>query len=178
MKKVHNIFICVLMTIILLGACSSIPKPEQPKSPNIEQQKNEENKTSSNTEQTPNKEATTVTKIKITVNGRTFTATWFDNEPAQQLAQMMPLTISMTELHGNEKYHDLAQGLTGTNNEHPASMQAGDIMLWHTTTIVIFYETFSNAYSGYTRLGTIDDVSELATVLGNKNVEVTFSFVE
>jgi hypothetical protein len=43
-------------------------------------------------------------KIKITVNSQTFTATLLDNNSAKAFKEMLPMTINMIELNGNEKY--------------------------------------------------------------------------
>lgn len=42
-------------------------------------------------------------KIKIKVNSQTFTATILDNNSAKAFKEILPLTINMTELKGNEK---------------------------------------------------------------------------
>lgn len=41
--------------------------------------------------------------ITVTVNGRDFTATLEDNETARAFYEMLPLTLEMDELNGNEK---------------------------------------------------------------------------
>ena len=46
-------------------------------------------------------------------------------------------------------------------------------MLFGSDCLVLFYESFSSSYS-YTRLGSVDDPSGLAAVLGQGSVEVTF----
>lgn len=42
--------------------------------------------------------------IEITVQDRTFYAELYDNETAEKFAEMLPLTLNMSELNGNEKY--------------------------------------------------------------------------
>lgn len=111
-------------------------------------------------------------KIKITVNSQTFTATLFDNNSAKAFKEMLPLTLNMIELNGNEKYYDLPNSLP-TNSSNPQTIKNGDLMLYGSKTLVLFYKTFSTSYS-YTKLGAIDDVTGLATALGSGNVTVTF----
>lgn len=111
-------------------------------------------------------------KIKITVNSRTFTATLLDNNSAKAFKEMLPLTIHMTELNGNEKYYDLPNSLP-TNASNPGTIKNGDLLLYGSKTLVLFYKTFSTSYS-YTQLGAIDDVTGLASALGSGNVTVTF----
>jgi hypothetical protein len=84
---------------------------------------------------------------------------------------MLPLTINMTELHGNEKYYDLPKSLP-TNSSNPGTIKNGDLMLYGSKTLVLFYKTFSTSYR-YTKLGSIDDVTGLASALGSGNVTVT-----
>lgn len=47
-------------------------------------------------------------------------------------------------------------------------------MLFGSSCLVIFYENFNTAYS-YTRIGKINNVNNLDTVLGSDDVTVTFS---
>lgn len=112
------------------------------------------------------------TKIKITVNSKIFTATLSDNNSAKAFKELLPLTIKMNELNSNEKYHDFSQSLP-TNSSNPGMINNGDLMLYGSKTLVLFYKTFSTSYS-YTKLGKIDDITGLQTALGSENVTVTF----
>jgi hypothetical protein len=85
---------------------------------------------------------------------------------------MLPLTMKMTELNGNEKYFDLLNSLP-TNSYNPQTIKNGDLILYGSKTIVLFYKTFSTPYS-YSKLGSLDDVAGLTTALGSGNVTVTF----
>lgn len=111
-------------------------------------------------------------KIKIKVNSKIFTATLSDNNTAKAFKEMLPLTINMVELNGNEKYYDLPNSLP-TNSSNPGTIQNGDLMLYGSNTLVLFYKTFSTSYR-YTRIGIIDDPSGLAVALGTGNVTITF----
>jgi hypothetical protein len=114
-------------------------------------------------------------KIKITAGGKEFTATMQDNEAAQALVALLPLTVNMNELNGNEKYYDLPQSLPGTAAK-PGTIQAGDIMLWSSNCLVVFYKTFSTSYS-YVRLGRIDNAAGLTEALGAGSVQVGFEIL-
>lgn len=111
-------------------------------------------------------------QIKIKVNSQIFTATLLDNKSVTAFKEMLPLTMKMTELNGNEKYFDLPKNLP-TNLYKPETIKNGDLMLYGSKTFVLFYKSFSTPYS-YTKLGSIDDVKDLTTALGSGNVTVTF----
>ena len=85
---------------------------------------------------------------------------------------MLPLTLQMNELNGNEKYHYLSTSLPA-NASCPGTIHAGDILLYGSSCLVVFYKTFSTSYS-YTRIGRIDNADNLANTLGSGNVSVTF----
>jgi len=118
-----------------------------------------------------NSEMTKV-KIKMTVNAQTFTAALLDNNSAKAFKEMLPLTIKMIELNGNEKYCDLQNSLP-TNPSNPKTITNGNLMLYGSETLVLFYKTFSTSYS-YTKLGQIDDATGLASALGSRDTRVTF----
>ena len=111
-------------------------------------------------------------KIKITVNAQTFAATLLDNNSAKAFKQMLPLEINMIELNGNEKYCDLQKSLP-TDPFHPKTIKNGDLMLYGSETLVLFYKTFSTSYS-YTKLGEAEDATGLASALGSRDTIVTF----
>lgn len=110
--------------------------------------------------------------ITITANGRTFSANLYDNETAREFKSRLPFTLDMSELNGNEKYYCLPEVLP-RNSSVPSGIKAGDIMLYGSDCLVIFYESFSTSYS-YTAIGRIDDPEGLANALGSGNVRVTF----
>jgi len=82
------------------------------------------------------------------------------------------MTVNMVELNRNEKYVDLSRDLP-TNASSPGTIQTGNLMLYGSNTLVLFYKTFSTSYS-YTKLGRIDDATGLADAIGSGNVTVTF----
>lgn len=111
-------------------------------------------------------------KIRIKVGSQTFTATLLDNNSAKAFKKMLPLTINMIELNANEKYYDLPKSLP-TNLSNPGTIKNGNLMLYGSKTLVLFYKTFCTSYS-YTKLGSVDDVTGLVSALGSGNVTVTF----
>lgn len=112
------------------------------------------------------------TPFKLTIGGTDFTAELANNATAQGFNALLPMTINMTELNGNEKYKYLDTTLP-TNAACPGTIHAGDILLYGNNCVVVFYKTFSTSYS-YTRIGRITDPSLLESAVGGGSVEIQF----
>lgn len=108
----------------------------------------------------------------VTVGNIPFAATLEENETARAFAALLPMTVDMGELNGNEKYYYLPQSLP-TDSYRPGTIQAGDLMLYGSNCVVLFYETFSSGYS-YTRIGRIDNPARLSEAVGQEDITVTF----
>lgn len=130
-----------------------------------------ENQISSET-MTENTSPISGNKIKIKVGEKTFTATLLDNPTAVAFKALLPLTIKMNELNSNEKFGNLPKSVP-TNASVPASIQAGDLMMYGSRALVLFYKGFSTSYS-YTKIAKIDDVLGLVAALGSGDVNVSF----
>ena len=79
MKKITIFLLALMMTILFVG-CNGTPNESVPP-------------------------VTNGTQIKITVGDDIFTATLADNQTAEAFAEMLPLTLDMSEMNGNEKYY-------------------------------------------------------------------------
>lgn len=112
-------------------------------------------------------------RMWMTVGEQRFAITLTDNAAARAFAAQLPLTLEMSELNGNEKHADLPQELPA-NASRPGTIRNGDLMLYGTNTLVVFYSSFNSSYS-YTRLGRVDDPVDLAQALGPRGVRVVFS---
>jgi hypothetical protein len=110
--------------------------------------------------------------MKTTVGKKTFDVIIFDSPTVIDLKKLLPLTLSMSDLNDNEKYADLPKQLT-INRSHPGQIKAGDLMMYGSTTIVLFYKPLQTSYS-YTPLGRIEDISGLAEAIGKGNITVSF----
>ena len=111
-------------------------------------------------------------KMRITIGNKTFPATLHNNATAAAFKSLLPMTVKMVDLNGNEKYFDLSSNLP-TNASNPRTIQSGDLMMYGSNTLVLFYKTFPTSYS-YTKLGRINDPEGLAAAVGSGNVTVTY----
>lgn len=140
----------------------SVPNPEEP----------EDNDNSSNDNENDEEENQMNRNITIRVGDHSFAATLEDNATVRAFIALLPMTITMNEMNGNEKYYYLSENLS-TDSYRPGTIRNGDLMLYGSNCLVLFYETFSSSYS-YTRLGRLDNPSGLSSTLGRGNVTVTF----
>jgi hypothetical protein len=113
--------------------------------------------------------------IAIIIDDKHFRAILESNAATTEFKKKLPLTISMKDLNSNEKFFDLSNNLPA-NASNPRTINAGDLMLWGSNTLVLFYKTFNTSYS-YTRLGKIENPSGLSQALGSGNVTVTFELL-
>lgn len=132
-----------------------------------------ENETFETTQTETQGDEETMTDIKVTVNGNVFDAKIYNDSPcAQQLLSKFPLTVTMNELNGNEKYYRFSESFS-SNPENVGSINTGDIMLYQSDSLVLFYEAHNTSYT-YTRIGYITDTTGLKEAVGTGNPAVTF----
>ncbi len=110
--------------------------------------------------------------IHVFVDEKKFSTSLAENATTHAFRNLLPLTLNMIELNGNEKYAELPQPLP-TDAKNPGTIKTGDILLWGKNTLVIFYKTFTTSYS-YTCIGTIDEPKQLAEAVGKGNVMIRF----
>ena len=110
--------------------------------------------------------------MKITVGTRTFTATLISNNTVTEFKKMLPMTINMSDVNSNEKYYVLPNSLPTAAQRYP-TINNGDIMLWGSNGLVLFYETFSSGHS-YTPIGKVNNPDGLKSALSVSTVMVTF----
>ena len=180
MTKKITVLLCGIWLIFSLAACGStvatmsqaaqaqaIPSVQTTRGTSTEQPG------TSQTEQGRAEEKIDQLDMQMTIGEHTFIVRLYDNETARAFAERLPLTLEMDELNGNEKFNYLSDGLP-TEAEQPATIQAGDLRLYGSDCLVLFYESFSTSYS-YTRLGYMENTSGLTEALGGGSVQATFS---
>lgn len=112
-------------------------------------------------------------RMWMTVGERRFAITLTNNAAARAFAALLPLTLDMADLNGNEKHAELPQALP-VNASRPGTIRHGDLMLYGAATLVVFYVTFDSPYS-YTCLGRVGDPTGLAQALGQRAARINFS---
>ena len=111
-------------------------------------------------------------KVEIGIGDKIFSATLADNETARAFMALLPVTMTMNELNGNEKYKYLAVALP-RYAYRAAGIETGIVFLYVDPCLVLFYESFSTSYS-YTRIGKIGNAAGLAEAAGDSAVSVSF----
>ena len=119
---------------------------------------------------------TAMGKITLSFNGHTYTATLADNPSAKAFAELLedgPLTVSTRDYGSFEKVGSLGTELPRTDEQ--ITTAPGDIILYQGNQITVYYA--QNTWS-FTRLGRVDDPTDLREALGNGDVEITFQLTE
>ena len=110
--------------------------------------------------------------MDLYINNHKYDVKLLQNETADSLLERLPLTVTMDELHGNEKYIYLEQSLP-SHSQKIFSIHTGDIMLFNNNCLVLFYEDFQTDYQ-YTPIGKITNAQNLKEDIGKGNVQVIF----
>jgi len=165
MKRILTILLAAALAIALAGCArnnnNSNAAPENSAPANTNNAAAPENAA-------PQKEAEMVLTLKI---GETpVSVAWESNESVDALkamAEKAPVKVQMSRYGGFEQVGSLGQRLPSGDKQ--TTTQPGDIVLYNSSNIVIFYG--SNSWS-YTRLGHVTDKNkaELTELLGSKDV--------
>ena len=113
--------------------------------------------------------------MRLLIGEKELSVNWEENESVDALKELVagqPLSIQMSMYGGFEQV-----GAIGTDlprNDVQTTTSAGDIVLYSSNQIVMFYG--SNSWA-YTRLGKVTDMSadEMAELLGNGDVTITLT---
>lgn len=107
--------------------------------------------------------------INVSIDGMDYTVTLEDNETSRKFYSKLNQEFVMSDLNNNEKYVYMKYSLPN-NASSVNHINAGDIMLYNSNCLVIFYKSFDTEYS-YTRIGHINNLEELDSF----DVRVAFS---
>lgn len=148
-------FILTLLTILVITpfcACKKVSRDTDPNYPKPERY-----------------------KMKLTIGNKSFTATLDVNASADAFRAQLPLTLDMTDYGGFEKIYKLDVKLP-YNDKLEESLGLGDIMLYQSNTIVLFYDNHGGL--SYSRIGKIDNTLGLREALGTGNVTVKWENIK
>jgi hypothetical protein len=112
--------------------------------------------------------------MTLTIKGKVYQGTLEANDSAQLFASLFPVTFTMNELNGNEKYVYLDQSLRKDEPTVPSSIKAGDLMLFSDNCVVLFYQDFQTTYS-YVPLAHLTIDADFKNALGSGSVSVSFA---
>ncbi len=115
------------------------------------------------------------TMLQMKIGETKVSVSWEDNDSVAALKELCkdaPLTIQMSMYGGFEQVGSIGTRLP--SNDTQTTTSAGDIVLYSSNQIVVFYG--SNSWA-YTKLGHItdQDVAGMASLLSNGNVSITIS---
>jgi rhodanese domain-containing protein len=165
MKKLLTILLAI--TLILLTSCgnsNSTPTPTTDE-PSTTITTPQDDKTITKEDETANM------KLTLKINDIENDVIWTNNDSVRALKNLAKdgLTINMSKYGGFEQVGSIGSTLPSSDTRITTS--PGDIVLYSSNQIVIFYD--SNTWS-YTKLGHINlSKSELTDLLGDEDVVVT-----
>ena len=114
-------------------------------------------------------------RIKLTVNGKTLTATLEDNPTSRAFVAKLPLTLQMMDLYGREMCYRFDEALP-TEKLTSSNYKVGDLAYWPPRhSFVILYEQNGERFQRQ-HLGRVDSGVEIFNGIGD--VDVLFERLE
>src|SRR5438552_9235427 len=117
---------------------------------------------------------TSAVKIKLTIDNKTLTATLADNKTARDFASLLPLTLTMNDLFGREKYARLPRAIS-QEGKRTHTYQIGDLAYWPPShDVAVYYRQDDEKIPepGIIVIGKIDSGVEALNVLGSAKVTI------
>jgi hypothetical protein len=117
---------------------------------------------------------TSAVKIKLTIDSKTLTATLTDNGTARDFASLLPLTLTMNDLFGREKFGHLPRAIS-TEGKRTHTYEVGDIAYWSPgPDVAIYYRADGEKIPnpGIIVIGKIDSGVAALDVAGSVKVTI------
>ena len=171
--------ILILVSVLGLSACGNADQSDVPVTEIDTQESRPEQKEAplpSDNGNNHTEVTSEMTTIQVIINGQEFEAELNDNEAARQFTEMLPIQLDMEDLHDNEKYFYFSDDFD-TADEELKKIHAGDLLIYDSKCLVLFYESFETTYQ-YTPLGKISDTSGLKEALGTGTAAISFQPTE
>jgi hypothetical protein len=119
-------------------------------------------------------ERTTIMKIRISIADKVVIATVADNATARDFVSVLPLSVSMEDLFGREKYGDLPKALS-ENGPRKNTYEVGEIAYWspdHQFAVYYHKDGESIPSPGVIPIAKIDAGAEAFNVPGSVKVTI------
>lgn len=158
------ISLIIISTLVACGKSNSTPTP-------ITNEPSTTITTPSADNQTTKEDETTNMELTLKINDIEVDVIWTDNDSVRTLKNLAKdgLTINMSKYGGFEQVGSIGSTLPSADTR--ITTNPGDIVLYSSNQIVLFYD--SNTWS-YTKLGHINlSKSELSDLLGDEDVVIT-----
>lgn len=158
------ISLIIISTLVACGKSNSTPTP-------ITNEPSTTITTPSDNNQTTKEDETANMKLTLKIDGIEVDVIWADNDSVRALKNLAKdgLTINMSKYGGFGQVGSI--GSTLPSSDTRITTNPGDIVLYSSNQIVIFYD--SNTWS-YTKIGHINlSKSELTDLLGDEDVVIT-----
>ena len=94
-----------------------------------------------------------ITPVKVTVGDQSFTAELYDNPTAHDLADQLPLTLTMNDLNGLEKTGPLPRALTTDGVPRGSDPEPNEIGYYSPGHDLVLYYGDVGYYDGIIRIG-------------------------
>lgn len=168
MKRVLTLLLAIML-ITMTSCGKSDNSPTQPTT----DEPSTTITTPSGDNQTTKEDETANMELTLKIEGIEVDVIWADNDSVRALKNLAKdgLTINMSKYGGFEQVGSI--GSTLPSSDTRITTNPGDIVLYSSNQMVIFYD--SNTWS-YTKLGHINlSKSELTDLLGDEDVVITLS---
>ncbi|MCF2707440.1 hypothetical protein I6E29_09235 [Arcanobacterium haemolyticum] len=96
-----------------------------------------------------------------------------DHPIVNEFANYGTFTLVVNDFGGKEKVGDLPFTPQARENLTPPTVHKGDIYLYGSRSLVVFYHTEANQWSGYTYIGRLDEPDVLDSIIGTGQTEIT-----
>ena len=171
MKKIITLLVTLLL-IISLSACSKNDSATTPSTDDVPPTTISSDTTTPSDE--PKEDESYLLKsLVLTIDSSEVDVIWVDNDSVKALKNLAKdgLTINMSKYGGFEQVGSIGSTLPSADTR--ITTNPGDIVLYSSNQIVLFYD--SNTWS-YTKLGHINlSKSELTDLLGDEDVVITLN---
>ncbi len=96
-------------------------------------------------------------RVRVLVGDRAFTAELYDNPTARDLADRLPVTLTVDDLHGTEKTGRLPFALTTDGVPRGSDPEVGELGYYAPGQDLVLYHGDVGSFDGIIRIGRFED---------------------